>query len=94
MPISLIKQYSVFIANQPGALKAFTDLFVRENVDIIAISQDVRYDSAVVRLAIDNDSDEISRAITKAGFTSVKTDAICVEAKNRVGMIRDIGAIL
>ena len=94
MAITILKQYSVFLANRPGTLKTFADLFVQECINIIAISQDIRYDSAVMRLAIDNDSEEISRAIIKAGFTSVKTDAICLELDDRMGMIRDVAAVL
>lgn len=93
MAISVIKQYSVFLINEPGALMNFADLFVRENVNIIAISQDVRYDAAVVRIAVKY-NEEISHALTKAGFTSVKTDAICVDAPDRIGLARDIGAVL
>lgn len=93
MAISVIKQYSVFLINEPGALKNFADLFVRENVNIVAISQDVRYDAAVVRIAVKY-NDEISHALTKAGFTSVKTDAICIDMPDRVGLGRDIGAVL
>ncbi|MGB2579704.1 hypothetical protein AAIR98_001623 [Elusimicrobium simillimum] len=94
MAINIIKQYSVFLINQPGALHSFSNLFLKENVNIIAISQDVRYDAAVVRIAIDSDSESVSHAITKAGFTSVKTDAICLDAPNRVGLISDITEIL
>ncbi|WP_428059720.1 hypothetical protein [Candidatus Avelusimicrobium stercoris] len=93
MSINVVKQYSVFLINEPGALKNFAELFVRENVDVIAISQDVRYDAAVVRLVVKYDQ-EISHALTKAGFTSVKTDAICIDTVNRVGLLRDIGAVL
>lgn len=93
MSINVVKQYSVFLINEPGALKNFAELFVRENVDVIAISQDVRYDAAVVRLTVKYDQ-EISHALTKAGFTSVKTDAICIDTLNRVGLLRDIGAVL
>ncbi len=93
MAISVIKQYSVFLINEPGALKNFSDLFVSESVNIIAISQDVRYDAAVVRIAVKY-NDEISHALTKAGFTSVKTDAICIDAQDRVGIGRDIGSVL
>ncbi len=93
MSISVIKQYSVFLINEPGALKNFAELFVRENVNIIAISQDVRYDAAVVRIAVKYE-EEISHALTKAGFTSVKTDAICLDVKDRVGLARDIGTVL
>ncbi len=93
MAISVVKQYSVFLINEPGALKNFADLFVRENVNVIAISQDVRYDAAVVRLAVQYDQ-EISHALTKAGFTSVKTDAICIDAQDRTALLRDIGSVL
>ena len=93
MSINVVKQYSVFLINEPGALKNFAELFVRENVDVIAISQDVRYDAAVVRLTVKYDQ-EISHALTKASFTSVKTDAICIDTPNRVGLLRDIGAVL
>ncbi len=93
MAINIIKQYSVFLINEPGALQNFADLFVRENVDIIAMAQDVRYDAAVVRVAVEKDNG-VSHALTKAGFTSVKTDAICLDVPNRVGILRDIGRIL
>ena len=93
MAIKVIKQYSVFLMNEPGALKKFAELFVQEKVNIIAISQDVRYDAAVVRIAVKY-NEEISHALTKAGFTSVKTDAICLETEDREGIARDIGDAL
>ena len=93
MAINIVKQYSVFLINEPGALQNFADLFVHENVDIIAMAQDVRYDAAVVRVAVEHDNG-VSHALTKAGFTSVKTDAICLDVPNRVGILRDIGHVL
>ena len=93
MSISVVKQYSVFLVNEPGALKNFAELFVKERVSLIAISQDVRFDAAVVRVAV-NYNAEISHALTKAGFTSVKTDAICIDTPDRVGLAYDIGDVL
>ena len=93
MSISVVKQYSVFLVNEPGALKNFTQLFVRENVNILALSSDVRFDAAVVRVAIKY-TDEIGHALTKAGFTNVKINAICVDTPERAGVIRDIGDVL
>lgn len=93
MAINIVKQYSIFLVNEPGELTKFANLFIQENIDIIAMSQDVRYDAAVVRLAIRHE-DEISHALTKAGFTSVKTDAICLDLPNRVGLIHDLGEVL
>lgn len=93
MAINIVKQYSIFLVNEPGELTKFANLFIKENIDIIAMSQDVRYDAAVVRLAIRHE-DEISHALTKAGFTSVKTDAICLDLPDRVGLIHDLGEVL
>ena len=93
MSISIVKQYSVFLVNEPGSLKNFAELLVRENISTIALSQGVRYDAAVFRLAVTYDN-ELSHALTKAGFTSVKTDALCIDAPDRIGLARDIGAVL
>lgn len=93
MPVTIVKQYSVFLVNEPGSLKNFAELLVRENISTIALSQGVRYDAAVFRLAVKYDQ-ELSHALTKAGFTSVKTDALCIDATDRVGLARDIGAVL
>ncbi len=93
MSITVVKQYSVFLTNEPGALKSFADLFVQENITLIAISSDVRFDAAVVRVAIDYNQ-EVGHALTKAGFTNVKTDAICINTPDRIGIARDIGEVM
>ena len=93
MSVTLVKQYSVFLTNEPGVLKNFADLFVRNHVDLLAISEDVRYDAAIMRFAVTYDTD-VSHLLTQAGFTSVKTDAICVEVPDRMGLVRDIGAVM
>lgn len=93
MAVQLVKQYSVFLVNKPGMLKNFADLLAKEKVNVIAISQGVRYDAAILRLAVRYE-DEISHILTKAGFTSVKTDALCIEAPDQLGLLRDIGAAL
>lgn len=93
MAVNIVKQYSVFLVNEPGSLKNFSKALMDNKADIIAMSQDVRYDAAVVRLAL-RAEDDVSHALTKAGFTSVKTDAICLDLPNRVGLMYDIGRIL
>lgn len=93
MSISVVKQYSIFLVNELGALKNFSELLVREKINIIALSQGVRYDASVLRLAVKRE-DELSHALTKAGFTSVKTDALCIDVKDYLGLAHDIGSIL
>ena len=93
MSITVVKQYSVFLTNEPGALKNFSDLFVQENVSLLAISSDVRFDAAVVRVAIKY-NDEVGHALTNGGFTNVKTDGMCFDTKERIGIARDIGEVM
>jgi len=93
MSISIVKQYSVFLTNEPGALKDFAQLFAQEDVTLLAVSSDVRFDAAVVRVAIDHQQ-EVGHALTKAGFTNVKTDAICIDTPDRMGIARDIGSVM
>ncbi|WP_428050779.1 ACT domain-containing protein [Candidatus Avelusimicrobium caledoniensis] len=93
MPLSIVKQYSVFLVNEPGTLKNVAEILMREKVNIIALSQGVHYDAATFRLAVTHDQ-EISHILTRAGFTSVKTEAICIETKDRPGLILDISSVL
>ena len=93
MSISVVKQYSVFLVNEPGSLKNFSELLVREKINIIALSQGARYDASILRLAVKRE-DELSHALTKAGFTSVKTDALCIDVKDYLGLAHDIGSVL
>ncbi|MCQ2410020.1 MAG: ACT domain-containing protein [Elusimicrobiaceae bacterium] len=93
MALSVVKQYSVILVNEPGALKNFAELLKRENVNMIALSQGVHYDAATFRLAITHNQ-EISHLLTRAGFTSVKTEAICIETNDRPGLVYDISSVL
>ncbi|MBR4592007.1 MAG: hypothetical protein IKO35_02225 [Elusimicrobiaceae bacterium] len=93
MAINVVKQYSVFLINEPGTLKNIAEILMRENVNIIALSQGVHYDAATFRLAISHEH-EISHILTRAGFTSVKTEAICIETADRAGLIYDISSVL
>ena len=93
MALSVVKQYSVLLINEPGALKSFAELLMREKVNMIALSQGVHYDAATFRLAITHDQ-EISHILTKAGFTSVKTEAICIETNDRPGLVYDMSSVL
>ena len=93
MPLSVVKQYSVFLVNEPGTLKSVAEILLREKVNIIAMSQGVHYDAATFRLAITHEQ-EISHILTRAGITSVKTEAICIETKDRPGLVYDISSVL
>ena len=78
MSAKLIRQYTVFIPNAPGALSKFVEIFYNAGMNIVGIASEVRDDSGVVRVAID-DEGQISKVITDAGFTTIETLMISYE---------------
>jgi len=93
MPVKLIKQYTVFIPNVPGALSKFVELFAKEGVNIIGIASEIRDDSGVVRVAIDADR-KLSHVLTSAGFTTIETSLISLELPDKPGQLLRLTKIL
>ena len=87
--ISLIKQYSVFLPNQPGALADLAKRFSENGVNIIGLSSEVRDDSALVRVAVDGERD-YSAVLSKAGFASVESKMISVEVDDAPGRLHEV----
>jgi hypothetical protein len=97
MKATIVSQYSVFLVNKPGALEKFAKLIYESGLDIVGISSDIRYEAAVVKFVTVNPKKvdvDASQIITKAGYTSVKTDVICLEEASRAGLMMYIGAML
>ncbi|OGR65877.1 MAG: hypothetical protein A2X31_00825 [Elusimicrobia bacterium GWB2_63_22] len=84
MPVKLIKQYTVFLPNVPGALSKFVELFTNEGVNIVGIASEIRDDSGIVRIAVDAER-KVSHLLTGAGFTTIETQMISVELKDKPG---------
>jgi hypothetical protein len=87
--ITLIKQYSVFLTNSPGALADLTKRFSESGINIIGLSSEVRDDSALVRIALDGETD-YSAVLSKAGFASVESKMISVEVDDQPGRLHMI----
>lgn len=86
--ISKVIQYSVFLVNEPGSLERFSKMIADAGLDIVGISSDVRYESAVVKFVIAGEKDiNLPSLIAKNGYTAIRTDAICIQAQNRVGFL-------
>lgn len=95
MKVSIVNQYSVFLINEPGALKKFSKILAAQGLDIIGLSSDVRYEAAIVKFVVSGAKEaETSRVITGAGYTSIKTEALCLELKSVPGIMVRIGEIL
>ena len=82
MPVKLIRQYTVFLPNVPGALSKFVELCSNEGVNIIGIASEIRDDSGVVRVAVDADR-KVSHLLTGAGFTTIETSMISLELPDK-----------
>jgi hypothetical protein len=86
MSVKLIRQYTVFLPNVPGALSKFVELFSNEGVNIIGIASEIRDDSGVVRVAVDADR-KVSHILTGAGFTTIETQMISIELQDKPGQL-------
>ncbi|MBI5201249.1 MAG: ACT domain-containing protein [Elusimicrobia bacterium] len=93
MKVQVLKQYSVFLANEPGALGSVAKLFSQEGINLLGISSEVRDDSALVRIAVEPDGD-FSGVLTKAGFASVETKLISIEVPDKPGALASISDTL
>jgi len=93
MSVKLIRQYTVFLPNIPGALSKFVELFSNEGVNIIGIASEIRDDSGVVRVAVEADR-KVSTILTGAGFTTIETSMISLELPDRPGELLRLTKIL
>ncbi|MFH1725644.1 MAG: ACT domain-containing protein [Elusimicrobiota bacterium] len=86
MNVRLIRQYSVFMPNRPGALAHLATLFGEAGVNIVGITSEVRDDSALVRVAIESDRDH-SHILSRAGFASVEGRLLSVVVDDKPGQL-------
>ncbi len=93
MRVHKIKQFSVFMPNKPGALTRLAALFSEKGINILGIASEVRDDSGLVRIALENDA-EVSSILSKAGFSSVETHILSVEVDDKPGELLRIAAAL
>ena len=93
MRVHKIKQFSVFMPNKPGALTRLAALFSEKGINILGIASEVRDDSGLVRIALENDADA-SSILSKAGFSSVETFILSVEVDDKPGELLRIAAAL
>lgn len=84
MNVELLKQFSVFMPNRPGALSTLAKLFADRGLNVLGIASEVRDDSGLVRLAVAPNSDA-SGILSQAGFASVETAILAIEVEDRPG---------
>jgi len=84
--VEVLKQFSVFMPNRPGALSRLAGLFSEKGINIVGIASEVRDDSGLVRIAVDAKAD-VSAILSQAGFASVESSLLSVELPDRPGEI-------
>jgi len=93
MNASVIRQYSVFLPNKPGALSGFIKLFLDQGVNVIGIASEIRDDSGVVSVDVDSDK-RIGYILTQAGFTTIETPVLSVHLPNKPGELHKLSKLL
>lgn len=93
MPVKLVRQYTVFLPNIPGALSKFVELFANAGINIIGLASEIRDDSGVVRVAVDADK-KVSHILTGAGFTTIETTMISLKLEDKPGQLMRLTRVL
>ncbi|MGC8866921.1 MAG: ACT domain-containing protein [Elusimicrobiales bacterium] len=91
--VKIVKQYTVFLPNKPGALLSFIELFANEGINIIGISSEIHDESGIVKIAIDSDK-KLSYILTRAGFTTLETNMISITIPDKPGELIKLTKIL
>ncbi len=93
MAVAVVRQYSVFLPNRPGALSEYARLFADNNLNILGIASEIRDDSGVVRVSLEGDK-RLGYILTKAGFTTIEAPMLSVDLVDRPGELFRIAKIL
>ena len=79
--------------NKPGALTRLAALFAEKSINILGIASEVRDDSGLVRIALEQECD-VSAILSHAGFSSVETHILSVEVEDKPGELLRVAAAL
>jgi hypothetical protein len=81
---AVIKQLSVFIANEAGRVSEVTGLLGEKDVNIRGFSVSDTADYGILRLVVDK-PDEALGVLKEAGFTVREDDVICIDLPDQPG---------
>lgn len=93
MKVEVLKQFSVFMPNRPGALSMLARLFSDKGINLLGIASEVRDDSGVVRIAVAQDVDA-SAILSQGGFSSVETSLLAVDLDDQPGELFRVARML
>ena len=90
-----IKQLSVFLENNPGTLRAMTELLGRGGVDLLALSIADTQSFGIVRTIINSSQiDEAVRLLRENGYIAKVNHVICAEVPDRPLGLSELLAVI
>jgi hypothetical protein len=93
LKVEILKQFSVFMPNRPGALSALARLFSDKGINVLGLASEVRDDSGVVRIAVAPEVDA-SAVLSAGGFSSVETSLLSVDLEDKPGGLFRLATLL
>lgn len=91
--IKVVRQYSIFLPNNPGSITGFLKRFFSHGINIIGIASELTDGAGIVRITVDEDK-SISPVLTRDGFTTIETQMILLELKDKPGMLMRLSTLL
>ena len=91
--ITMIRQISVFVENQPGSMMNVTSVLTEAGVNIRAISTFDTPEFGIMRLVVD-DPVSATNSLTAKGFVTRVSNVIGVELKDEQGNLNQMLKIL
>jgi hypothetical protein len=92
MKVSVRRQISVVLENQPGALGRICRLIGQAGINIQAISIIDNVEQGMIRLIVDQ-PDACRELLRKDGFYLIEADLLQIEMPNRAGTLGEVGYI-
>ena len=90
-----IKQLSVFLENNPGTLRAMTELLGKGGIDLLALSIADTQSFGIVRTIINSSQiDEAVRLLKENGYISKVNHVICAEVPDRPLGLSELLAVI
>ena len=88
-----IKQLSIFVENQPGAMYAMTNVLAEHGVDMRALSLAETRDFGIVRIIVDNVY-QATTVLKDAGYVHSLTPVVCVAIPDEPGGLNKVLGML
>ena len=90
-----IKQLSVFLENNPGTLRAMTELLGKDGVDLLALSIADTQSFGIVRTIINSAQiDDAVKLLKENGYISKVNHVICAEVPDRPLGLSELLAVI